>query len=357
MQKHLPPSLLAWCNNWLETSRETVARVDPLPVEASHRQFYRMHTRRRSLVLMCSPPDLERNEAFLSLADLFQQHQLHVPAIYHVDRAAGWMLMEDLGDMDLEAVYAGSARSAAIQSALKLLPRLAAVRSPLIEPYTEARMQMEVGLFNEWFTGQLLDVAGYEHGSEGAYAELINAMLEQPQGCVHRDYHCRNLLYLPADAATGAGAATDAAPEEADADPQQIGLVDFQDALHGPILYDPASLLRDCYYVFSEAEVARWLQLYISLQPDLQGYKPQQIRTWFDYTAMQRQLKAVGIFARLHLRDGKSSHLGYIPGVLNRLHTLSRQYPALQALSLQLDDCIKKLAHLPLFKEAAQPAP
>ena len=141
-------------------------------------------------------------------------------------------------------------------------------------------------------------------------ALCLDTMLEQPQTCVHRDYHCRNLLFKQ----------------------NQLGVVDFQDALIGPGLYDIASLLRDCYYRHNEAQVDHYLGLFLQRSPYFDAAQFTSLKRAFDLTAIQRQLKALGIFARLHLRDGKSSHLVWIEPVLHRLIEVARTHSETQTL-------------------------
>jgi N-acetylmuramate 1-kinase len=142
---------------------------------------------------------------------------------------------------------------------------------------------------------------------------LVENTQAQPQCCVHRDWHCRNLL-LRADGS--------------------LGVVDFQDALLGPAAYDLASLLRDCYYTFDEAEIARWRDAFLARTP--LPIDPARFPRQLDLTAVQRQLKAVGIFARLRQRDGKSTHLQWILPVLERLIAVAERYPDLVPLAAWL---------------------
>ena len=288
-----------------------------LRVEASHRQFYRISTNQRSLVLMSSPPELERNDTFLAMANLFRRAGIAVPQIYAENLDAGFFLMQDFGSVHIEDVYAKSAavRDSAISACIDVLAPFGKITDPQIEIYSASRMYTEMGIFDEWFVGHLLEHPVDAVGRPECDEHLVAATQEQPQACVHRDFHCRNLLL---------------------AENGTIGIVDFQDALHGPILYDIASLLRDCYYVFSENEVDRWLDYFIAQSPGLTAQRRDQIKLWFDFTAIQRQIKAIGIFARLHLRDQKSSHLPHILPVLRRLVDLTAQYPQLGALHSSL---------------------
>ena len=315
----VPKDTILWCEQALAERGDAFSNVIPLRVEASHRSFYRIETTRRSLVLMDSPPSLERNEQFLVLADVFRQNGVPVPEIVATDRTRGFFLLTDLGGVHLESLYGTPAQAGALQAAIDMLPRIAATRHQSIEPYTSERLHTELAIFSEWFAQKLLN-----HPLDlNRYTEMCDLLVasaeSQPKGCIHRDYHCRNLLFTN----------------------QQLGIVDFQDALQGPILYDIASLLRDCYYEFDEQEIDQRLRDFVVITPQLADTDPVQIKTWFDWMAIQRQLKAIGIFARLHLRDAKSSHLLHILPVLHRLRALAAAYPAMQPLVVQLDDCIK----------------
>ena len=318
----------AWCDAVLP-DEEPGARpwkLEGLRAEASHRQFFRMQpnsNQQASLVLMSSPPELERNVQFMALADVFSRQGIPVPSIYAHNHHLGLYLMTDLGTTDLEAAYASPSRNQAVQSAVELLWRLQPIQDNAIEPYTRDRFEMELGIFNEWFVENFLEQTENRAAYAPSYGLLLEAIEMQPIGCVHRDYHCRNLLFNEG----------------------QLGVVDFQDALAGPVLYDLASLLRDCYYAFKEDEVDDWIDHYLShdgpLMAPLRTQSRDEIRRQFDWTAIQRQLKAIGIFARLHLRDGKSSHLPYILPLLERLLTLLAQYSDLSDLQLQLSHCTK----------------
>ncbi len=317
---------------------EEITAISPLRVEASHRRFFRLHTNTRNLIVMLSPPALERNEAFCRLSEIFSAAGIPVAKIYAEQSKQGWYLMQDLGSRHIEDVYPTTSKDQALKAAIDLLGRLRTVSTPDIEAYTIERMAMELNLYNEWFCQGLLGLADQEARLQPINNQLINAMITQPYGCVHRDYHCRNLMVSE------------------DVRGIRLGVVDFQDALRGPILYDLASLLRDCYWVFSETEIDYWFHYYLAANPrlgvDSNGAPVEYttLKQQFDYTAVQRQLKAVGIFARLHLRDGKSSHLAYILPLLHRLAQLCDAYPQLSSLKVQLADCMKPAGHLEILQ-------
>jgi hypothetical protein len=320
----IPAETSAWCEQQLSALGETLVDTEALRVEASHRSFYRLHGKKQSFVLMQSPPELERNEQFVTLARLFHGHGIRVPEILAIDKPRELFLLADLGDIHLEDLYGTTAEAQALSAAIDILPTLAGITDPAIEPYTTERLYMELEIFSEWFVQGMLK----QKLDPGVYQRICDTLVHsadmQPKGCVHRDFHCRNLLFVDG----------------------KLGVVDFQDALHGPILYDIASLLRDCYFEFKEAKIDHWLTYFVSKTSLLDDYSAKQVKIWFDWIAIQRQLKAIGIFARLHLRDHKSTHLAHIPTVLGRLLRLTAQYPELEALNLQLLACTKHLETL-----------
>ncbi len=303
-----------------------------LAVEASHRRFYRIRWQgadggQRALVVMTSPPGKENNDQFLLMAELLGNHGIRAPAVLAAERARGWFVMTDLGDVHLADVYQRAGPGTILPQALATLHQLQSVSDPRIPPYTEGRLRDELGIYSEWLLGALL-----QQTPPAALGDVFEILLEasqaQPRCCVHRDYHCRNLLV---------------------GDSGAVGVVDFQDALMGSATYDLASLLRDCYYRFPESEVGRWRDAYLA-ETALPVARDRFARD-LDLTALQRQLKAVGIFSRLHLRDGRASHLPHIVPVLERIGALAAGYPDLGALADHIDAVLpaarRKLAARP----------
>ena len=309
-------TLLNWCT---QVTGDSNLKSQPLAVEASHRRFFRLRSGadpNRRWVAMDSPPELEHNLQFLTLAEVFGAADIPVPKIIDKNIELGFILMTDLGELDFTHAYASTDSTIALQTAVDTLIQLQTVTSPHIPAYDEARLNMEFDLFEEWLLRQLLGSAGaalarnHTASLATAKAACITAMLMQPQVCVHRDYHCRNLLY----------------------NRDRIGIVDFQDALIGPGLYDLASLLRDCYYQHEEHTVDHWLHYFLSRSPHYDTAELAATKSAFDHTAIQRQVKALGIFARLHLRDNKNSHLRWILPVVRRLITTTAIYDDTQGL-------------------------
>lgn len=305
---------LAWLDGVAATVDGCAAplAVAALPAEASTRRFYRITAGAATFVAMHAPPATEDNPRYLRLAALLRGYGLATPAIHAADVERGYLLLEDLGFEDLEAAYARGEVAGPLAAALKALARLQAIPADAhvgdIEPYTLARFEAELGIFTEWLVERMLQlpVAG---SFEDVRQALLAATQSVPQCVVHRDFHCRNLIWRG----------------------DTVGIVDFQDALVGPCCYDLASLLRDCYHVFDEPTVAVWRQRFFALAKP--ACDEALFARAFDLAAIQRQLKAVGIFARLYLARDRRSHLGDIVPVLERIAALAANYAETKALA------------------------
>ncbi len=309
---------------WVESSLDTsVAAVEPLAAEASNRRFYRLRlnpsrTGRHSLVVMDSPPELERNDDFVAVQRLLAGHGLPVAPLIAMDEARGYFLLGDLGDRHLEDIYGSPAQHSAMALAIDTLAALQRIDAPDIPPYLEARFRDELGIFTEWFLGALLGEPAPNAALE-AFEALIENAVDQPRCLVHRDYHCRNLMLTPEGA---------------------LGIVDFQDALIGPATYDLACLLWDCYHDFDDDERRRW-QHYYECRSRF-TFEKGALSRLLDLTGLQRRLKAVGIFARLKLRDGKPGHARYIVPVLESSARVSASYPDIAPLGAWLQGLVAK---------------
>ena len=285
---------------WLETTLGGVPDlVETLRPEASFREFYRVHRGASSHVAMFAPPEKEDPERFVRLARLFRHAGVPAPQIHASDLGRGFVLMEDFGPRHFLDLYRNGQADEALDRGISMLHVLQRMDPTVVPPYTAIRLSDELDIFRTWLIEGLLQMNVPTYWS-AVCAQLIEDLGAQPAGVVHRDYHCKNLLI------TEAGS---------------LGIVDFQDALAGPVLYDLASLLRDCYWRFDEPTIRRWLTRYV----EDSGWHLEDPWNQLNRTALQRQLKAVGIFSRLHLRDSKSSHLRYIIPVLDHAAFLARE--------------------------------
>lgn len=304
--------------DWVATSVAVEGPLLRLPAEASTRRFFRLSGSAEgpgptSYIAMHAPPASEDNPRFLRLARQFRCHGLATPEIHAVDADRGFVLMEDLGETDFASAYETHDVDALMDAAIDTLAVLQGVPTDGIPPYETARFADELDIFTAWLIERFLGLS-----VPGDFAATRNALIDATQSVptcvVHRDYHCRNLIWR---------------------EDGTVGIVDFQDALVGPACYDIASLLRDCYVAFSEEDVRRWRRRFMRVaEPECPDAVFEHA---FDLTAMQRQLKAVGIFARLYLSRGRASHLGDIVPVLRRIAALAGTYSETKALAGWLD--------------------
>jgi aminoglycoside/choline kinase family phosphotransferase len=267
-----------------------------------------------SLIAVDSPPEKENNPAYMNVAMAFQRHGVTTPKILAVDFAKGFFLLEDFGHQLLHPeLLAGTlaeenspARLSAAnyyQQAESVLLDIQAVEpeAKVFAPYDMSRLQGEMDLFAEWFLGQLLGVTLSDQERSmlnRLFSHLIDSAVRQPQVVVHRDYHSRNLMLLEDGA---------------------LGVIDFQDAVVGPLTYDLVSLLKDCYLRLPRQQVIdRALDFKKRLVTELpmDSISDEQFIRWFDLIGLQRHIKVMGIFARLALRDGKRGYLKDLPLVI-----------------------------------------
>jgi len=263
---------------------------------------------------MISPPKLENNDRFEQYSEIFLEHQISVPKIISSDKEKGWYLITDLGSKHLDNVYGTPAQGLGLKMAIETLIKIQQVNNSKIQPYSTERFKDELVIFKQWFVEKWLGGVFPQRVFTEPFNTLIENGTSQQQCCVHRDYHCRNILFSE----------------------QSIGIVDFQDAVIGPVTYDLASLLRDCYHRFSDAEIDEGIALY--KKASVFTFEEKKFKTQFDLTAIQRQLKAIGIFARLYLRDGKSSHMKYIDGVIEHTLDVCKKHPAMYPMVDSLKD-------------------
>ena len=305
-------SLLDWLEN------DLLMIIDDCQLassDASFRRYFRIKTPEGSFVVMDAPPDKENTEAFIRVAHLLAEINVNVPIIFQQNTAEGFLLLEDFGSqcfLDQLTIENAAALYGSAFDALLLMQAQASIDCGDLPTYNQALLQRELGIFEEWFLHESLDTSVPANIWGKVCDVLVSSALEQPLVCVHRDYHSRNLMFLKDDSP---------------------GIIDFQDALIGPITYDLVSLLRDCYISWSPELIAQWRDEYYQrlVELDLIVVSPEQFIRWFDLMGLQRHLKAIGIFSRLHLRDGKSTYLNDIPRTLNYVLAVCAGYPELSA--------------------------
>lgn len=294
-------------------------RVEPASDDASFRRYFRVIlTGGQQRIVMDAPPGREDCGPFLDLAERFSALGLHVPKVYASDLSQGFILLEDLGSTHYLDVLGPDSADRLYGDALAALVILQSIGPRQDVPlYDETLLRQEMGLFSEWLLGRHLGLQSDGNRSQmlsDAMDLLVENALQQPRVCVHRDYHSRNLLV------TGS---------------PSPGIIDFQDAVLGPVTYDLVSLLKDCYIEWPLGRVHDWALGYFELALQsgvLQSVHEDRFLRWFDLMGVQRHLKASGIFARLNHRDGKSSYLADIPRTLGYIVEVAGRYPELESL-------------------------
>lgn len=303
-------TLLDWLENDLLL---TVNNCESASSDASFRRYFRITLPDQKLIVMDAPPDKENIGQFIKVAELLRHANVKVPFIYHQNLADGFLVLEDFGSHTfLDKINADNI-TMLYEGALDSLQRLQ-INTPIAEShlpkYDEALLQRELGIFSEWFINESLAMDIPVSLWDNVSKILVNSALEQPVTCVHRDYHSRNLMILEGNIP---------------------GIIDFQDAVIGPVTYDLVSLLRDCYYTLPQEQIEHWItQHYHQLKmAGIVSCDLALFTQWFDLMGMQRHLKAIGIFSRLHLRDGKAGYLKDIPRTLKYVKAQANAYPEL----------------------------
>jgi aminoglycoside/choline kinase family phosphotransferase len=307
--------------DWLTGElRLSLVRLEPASADASFRRYFRAWAADGTTrVVMDAPPDKEDIRPFLKVAALLADCEVHVPRVHAADNARGLVLLEDLGsELYLTHLRAGADPDVLYADALQALLRIqlhGREAARMLPPYDRAALEREMALMPEWFCARHLQLA-LDDADRGVLAESFEFLtleaLAQPLVFVHRDYHSRNLMLLPS------------------ANP---GIIDFQDALSGPVGYDLVSLLKDCYIDWPRARVERWVSAYRAqlLGGDgLAGASEQEFLRWFDLIGLQRHIKVLGIFARLWYRDGKDGYLADLPRTFGYVQDVVRRYPELR---------------------------
>ncbi|WP_426175198.1 aminoglycoside phosphotransferase family protein [Massilia sp. TWR1-2-2] len=329
-----PPSAdarLAQLTAWLDTlGLVDVASRRPASSDASFRRYFRLDVLPalqdklgHSLIAMDAPPERENVPAFIHVAGLLQDAGVNVPAIVARDVPNGFLLLSDLGTTTylarLDADNAGFMYSDAVDALIKF--QLSSVPGVLVE-FDRAFALREMNLFPEWFVGKHLGVtmSDTQQAQLDKVFEAITAnVLAQQQVFMHRDFHSRNLMFM---------------------EQNNPGVLDFQDAVFGPVTYDLGSLLRDAYIQWDEEIVLDWVIRYwqaakkvgLPVNPDIDAFYRD-----FEFMSLQRHLKILGIFCRLHYRDGKSIYMGDLPTVLDYVRKTANRYIELKPLARLLD--------------------
>ena len=324
-QRPVPLDLLPWAMESLPPSSVGEAICNDFSVvagDASNRRYFRLDTGADSYIVAQAPPATEKNEAFVAMGELLAKARIAVPQVLAVDYVKGYLLLQDLGDRTLLPELNADTVDGYYGQAFELLHKMATVDVGRLDfpQYDVTLLTEELERFPIWFAQALLglSISAQEQDLLHKFGKfLMDSALEQPRVLVHRDFHSRNMMLL---------------------DHGEIALIDFQDAVLGPITYDLVSLLRDCYVRWPVEQVEAWALAYraqLGAQGHWVGDDESQFVRWFDWMGLQRHIKVLGTFARLHLRDGKPGYLGDLPVVIAYVEEILQKYAPQQPVFAQ----------------------
>ena len=307
-------ALKEWLNAITQTHQ---VEIKPLAGDASFRRYYRVRYNGLSQIVMDAPPAKEDVAPFIHICHLLSQAGIHVPEIKASNLQQGFLLLSDLGDALLLDSLTVNTADRYYQQAMDILLSIqqCSTKEEQLPLFDKQFMLQEMNLFTEWFLTAYLKLQLTP--SEATVLTqtmdwIAMTIAEQPQVFIHRDYHSRNLMIT---------------------DDQQLGVIDFQDAMQGPITYDLASLLKDCYISWPRKAVLAWVTYFYNHNATANNhYCLDDFIRAFDLCGIQRHLKVLGIFCRLHLRDGKERYLADLPLILRYALECTESYEELQPL-------------------------
>ena len=310
---------LSHLHDWL---KENFGGIDytlkPVSGDASFRRYFRFKSNQHQFIAVDSPPEKESNAAFVQVTHLLEAEGLAVPHIHYSSLDFGFFLLSDFGDTLLLNILNDKNVFDLYTQALESLIVIQKTSAESLPLYDETLLLKEMELFREWFISKHLRIKlkeGENESLDRIFKTLTHNALQQPQVFVHRDYHSRNLMTVK---------------------DEKLGIIDYQDAVRGPLTYDLVSLLRDCYISWPEEKVyALCLDFYkkLKLQNIIQNIDENTFIKYFDLMGIQRHLKAVGIFSRLNIRDNKSNYLNDIPRTLNYIKSVAKKYSETEKLA------------------------
>jgi len=314
--------LMQWLKGVLKTDEFSCELASS---DASFRRYFRVLVSDKSYIVMDAPPSKEDCTSFIAISGLLLANKVNAPTIYHQSLAQGFLLLSDFGSMNFLEALNDQTAGRLYHDAVQVIHEMhqIPVQEKGLAQYDIALLQQEMDLFSAWFLDELLAIKLSVKEADTLAAiqqKLADSAIQQPQVFVHRDYHSRNLMLTTVN---------------------NPGVIDFQDAVIGPMSYDLVSLYRDCYIAWPEQQVYAWLDEFLE-QRQQRGcadtFSTSQFYQWFDWMGIQRHMKAIGIFSRLLLRDGKPAYLQDIPRTLNYVNKVCKRYDELQPLAQLIDE-------------------
>jgi len=294
------------------------ASIEVASADASFRRYFRIVNNGKTSIAMDAPPEQEDCAPFIGVTQRLRNAGVHAPKLIKQDLDQGFLLMEDLGNTPYLNQLNDSSADKLYGDALDALLKIQQAETQGLPEYNDKLLQDEMHLMPKWFLKTHLGIVPtpqQQNIIERTLTVIATLVLQQPQVFVHRDYHSRNLMIT------------------ANNNP---GVIDYQDAVLGPIAYDLVSLLRDCYISWSNEKIAEWVLGY-KTKAEAAGLMDKVPEAtfiqWFDIMGLQRHIKVLGVFARLNHRDSKSNYLNDLPLTLHYVMQVGRKYPLIRPLT------------------------
>ena len=308
----------------IETLDSSQIEINPINSDASFRNYYRVSDHSgTTYVIMDSPPDKENNEQFIFISELLTKMEIPSTVVYAKDLSMGFFILSDLGpatllDRNMDTRIK-TKREKLYTEAINILLLIQKNGNNFVDQlpvYDLELLETEMNLFLDWYCIKELGISAAqlnEFNLGKSFKYLSESALKQVQVFAHRDYHSRNIMISKRG---------------------ELGIIDFQDAVLGPITYDLVSLLRDCYIELSENEIRHWLEVVYQrlINENLLHISYEKFEVDFDLMGCQRHLKAIGIFSRLKHRDGNPNYMNDVPRTLGYLKKISKKYDVLEPL-------------------------
>jgi aminoglycoside/choline kinase family phosphotransferase len=292
---------------WLATTPYKEYALSVASADASFRKYYRIAKEGHSLIVMDASLEKESVKPFMDITARLLYVKVKAPKILAHNPALGYLILEDFGDTNLLDALNHENFKKLYEKAIDVMIQIQKADTAKLPLYDKQFLHAEMNLMQEWYVEKKLAFSLSNTQKEliaSTLESISQVVLSQPQNVfVHRDFHSRNILLTPQN---------------------ELGIIDYQDAMKGPLTYDLVSLLKDCYIAYERKDIEELALLYARKKG--LHVKNEEFLKWFDFMGMQRHIKVLGIFSRLHLRDGKDGYLKDIPLTLHYVIETASRY-------------------------------
>ena len=308
-------NLISELTDWVKPFFSSNCSITSASSDASFRSYYRVSSPDSTKIIMVAPPEHEPIESFLDITQRLFKANINIPKIYKVDKSQGLILMSDLGKDKYLDILNKETLYCLYTDAIDCLYKMQNNADKIgLKEFDKIEQINEMKLFDEWFLNKHLKINLSREKQEQlhqCYSHIYSIILKIPKTFVHRDFHSRNLMVTSKN---------------------NPGVLDYQDAVIGPLTYDIVSLLKDCYITWEDETIYSMASSYFAKIEKDHNIVYEEFEYWFDITGLQRHLKAIGIFSRLNYRDNKSSYLDDIPRTYKYIDNTLSKYSELREI-------------------------